>query len=468
MLSHTGEEFFEESPCALAPPLSFYSPASSRSSPPRPHPPTGQDKAPPKDTEKEKDPTKPHEFKWPTQVGGKGVLDWLKDATENPDPALRQFALRLLPDFGPDATKKCSRKLLIRMSRETDPGVKFTVFSTVAALGLDDSELHDGIVLLANIVDNGAAGGLSRLHAVKSLTMFGSKAEGAIPQLTGKACLDPAYETRRSIAEALARVGFNEKTGPNLKALNRLAATLAKDESAAVRMSALQSLVFLGPPWAGPPLGKGLPGPTDWTACKTVVENMKSRLVVRKTLGIVEADKQLEIWCRVVLMRFDQKELASEDHLNEITKNLAATSELGPKLQALQALVLFGERAGTQVDKVVPLLKDEDPLVLTAVLATLASMGVEGKPAIADLENTEKFWVEKLEKRKKEEDYKKAVVNLKPDEVKRVIESLTEDQMRLATVNTIKFIKDSKPGKPGGDMVGAAPPPGPGGADKKP
>ena len=146
---------------------------------------------------------------------------------------------------------------------------------------------------------------------------------------------------------------------------------------------------------------------------------MKSRLVVRKTSGIVESDKQLEIWCRVVLMRFDQKELASEDHLNEITKNLEATSELGPKLQALQALVLFGERAGTQVDKVVPLLKDEDPLVLAAVLATLASMGVEGKPAIADLENTEKFWVEKLEKRKKEEDYKKAVVNLKPDEVKR-------------------------------------------------
>ena len=64
------------------------------------------------------------------------------------------------------------------------------------------------------------------------------------------------------------------------------------------------------------------------------------------------------------------------------------------------------------------------------------------------------------DKRQKQEDYKKAVVNLKPEEVKRVIESLTEEQMRLAAVNTIKFIKDSKPGKPGGDMVGAAPPPG--------
>ena len=379
-----------------------------------------QDKDPPKDKENDKkDPEKPYEFKWPTQIGGKGVLDWLKDATESPDPAVRDFALKTLPSFGPDATKKCSKKLLVRMSREPDPGVKFTVFSTVATLGLDDPELQDGIAHLANIVDEGAAGGVSRFQAVKALAMFGSKAEGAISKLTGQACLDPAYETRRTIAETLARVGFNEKTGPNLKALNCLAATLAKDRSAAVRMAALQSLVYLGPPWAGSPPGKGLPGPTDWPACKTVVENMKSRLVVRKTLGIVETDKQLEIWCRVVLMRFDQKELASEDHLNEITKNLAATSELGPKLQALQALVLFGERAGTQVDKVVPLLKDEDTFVLAAVLATLASMGVEGKPAIAELENTEKFWTEKLEKRKKEEDYKKAVINLKPDEVKR-------------------------------------------------
>jgi HEAT repeat protein len=357
------------------------------------------------------------------------------------------------------------------MRAEPDPGVKFTVFTTVATLGLEDSELQDGIAYLANIVDEGAAGGVSRYHAVKSLAMFGSKAEGAITKLTGRACNDPAYETRRTIAETLARVGFNEKSGPNLKALNCLAATLAKDRSAAVRMAALQSLVYLGPPWAGPPVGKGLPGPTDWTACKTVVENMKSRLVVRKTLGIVEADKQLEIWCRVVLMRFDQKELANEDHLNEITKNLSPTSELGPKLQALQALVLFGERAGTQVDNVVPLLTDEDPIVLGAALATLASMGVEGKPALTRLEETEKLWSEKLEKRKKEEDFKKAVINLKPEEVKRVVDSLTEEQMRLATANTIKYIKDSKPGKPGGDMAEAAPPgPGavPGPADKKP
>ena len=69
----------------------------------------GQDKEPSKDPkDKEKDAAKPHEFKWPTQIGGKGVLDWLKDATDHPDPAIREFALNTLPSFGTDAAKQGS------------------------------------------------------------------------------------------------------------------------------------------------------------------------------------------------------------------------------------------------------------------------------------------------------------------------------------------------------------------------
>ena len=426
-------------------------------------PAAGQDKELPK-KEPDKDSSKKMEPKWPTNIGGKGLKDWLKDATENPDPAVREFALKTLPGFGPDGRKECSKKLLQRMTAERDPGVKFTVFNVAATLGLEDSDLPDAISHLANVVDGAAPGGLSRLHAIQTLAMFGPKAEGAVTKLTGGACNDPAYETRRTIAQCLGRVGFNERTGPNLKALNRLAATLAHDISAAVRMEALQSLVVLGPPWAGPPPGKGVPAPTNWKDAKYIADRMRERLVVRKGGGIVEADKQLEIWCRVVLMRFDEKELVNEDHLNAITKNLEDTSDLGPKLQALQALALFGERAGTQVDKVVPLLTNEDPLVMTGVLTALSAMGVKGEPALDSLVKTEKFWAEKRDKRQKDDDFKKLVANLKPEELKQVINALTEEQMRLAVANTIKYIKDSKPGKPGGDMVGAAPAAG----DKKP
>jgi HEAT repeat protein len=296
--------------------------------------------------------------------------------------------------------------------------------------------------------------------------MFGPKAERAVSKLIGDACNDPAYETRRMIAQCLAHVGYNDKTGPNVKALNRLAATLAKDQSAAVRMEALQALVALGPPWAGNSPGKGVPGPTNWKAATFIADRMRERLVVTKTHGIVEHDKQLEIWCRIVLMRFDEKELAKEDHLNAITTNFDAKSELGAKLQALQALALFGERAAKQVDKVVPLLSDGDQVVVVAALTTLRAMGVKGQPALDQLEKTEKHWAEKLDERKKQEDFKKVIINLKDDQIKLLISSLNEEQMRLAVANTIKFIKDSKPGKPGGDMVGTAPAPAPSGEKK--
>jgi hypothetical protein len=41
---------------------------------------------------------------------------------------------------------------------------------------------------------------------------------------------------------------------------------------------------------------------------------------------------------------------------------------------------------------------------------------------------------------------------------------LQEEQLRKAIATTMKFIMDSKPGKPGGDMVGMAPAP----PEKKP
>jgi hypothetical protein len=291
--------------------------------------------------------------------------------------------------------------------------------------------------------------------------MFGPKAEGAVAKLTGNACKDPAYETRRMIAQCLAHVGYNEKTGPNLKALNRLAATLAKDPCAAVRMEALQALVALGPPWAGPSPGKGVPGPINWKDATFIADRMRDRLVVTKTNGIVEHDKQLEIWCRIVLMRFDQKELEKEDHLNAISKNFDPNSEggLGAKIQALQALALFGERAAKQVDKVVPLLSDGEDVIVVAALTTLRAMGIKGQPALDELEKREKHWAQKLEERKKEKDYQKVVLNLKTEEIKYVISTLKEEQMRMAFAGTIKFIKDSKPGKPGGDMAAAAPAP---------
>lgn len=430
--------------------------------------PAGQIKDPPKDPlkdikDKEKDPKGkdkdkgPH-GKWPTNIGGKGVQDWLKDATEHKDPAVREFALKTLPGFGPDIRKTCSARLIQRMARETDPGVRITVFNTAAVVGLDDSDIPKAVLILARAVDEGS--GLSRLHAVNTLGLLGPKAEGAVTALTGVASNDPAYETRRSIAATLASVGFDPVRGPNLKALNRLGGTLAKDESAAVRMEALQSLVILGPPWAD----KKQPGskvnpPVDWKNCTYVADSMRSRVGHGKVAG-AETDKQLEIWCRVVLMRFDQKEGDNPEHMDAFAKYISE-HDLGPKLQALQALALFGERGAPKIDAVVQVLRaDEDniktveemePVLFSTALNTLAAMGVKAKGAIPALSKVEKRLERMREARKKDPDLQKLLGNLKPEEVKLIYANLQEEQLRLAVANTIAFIEKSKPGLPGGD-----------------
>jgi hypothetical protein len=444
-----------------------------------PTPAAGQGKEPPKadpakdkDKEPPKGPTKLPEHRWPTNIGGKGLHDWLKDATESPDPAVREFALRTLPNFGPDARKDCSKKLLARMTAEKDPGVRITVFNAAATIGLEDEDIKPAVQILGRIVDEGARGGLSRLHAVQTLGLIGPKAYPAVTHLCGVACDDPSYETRRSIAHTLGRVAFDESTGPNVKALSRLAGTFAKDESAAVRMEALQSLVILGPPWQGPVKGKAVPV-IDWKAAEYVADRMRARVGAAKAKEPVETDKQLEIWCRVVLMRFDPKELANPGHMTAIANHIGS-EDLGPKLQALQALALFGEQAGGKIDDVMKALKvdepevktiaDFDPLVLTTALNTLGAMGVAAHGALPRLEAIEKKLALMRDEKVKSDDFKKLTVDLKPEQTKQVIASLNEEQLRTVVANTIEFIKKSKPGLPGGGSTGTAPGP----VEKKP
>jgi hypothetical protein len=407
-----------------------------------------QDSKDPK--EPPKGPTKLPELRWPTELGGKDLAGWLKDVTD-PDPAVREFALRTLPNFGPENVRKPAGKLLLtRMSAEKDPGVRITVFNTAAMIGFETvADEKEAIRILADTASTGYPGGLSRMHAVQTLGLIGPKAEGAVPYLVGPPCLDPAYETRRSVANTLGRIGYSETAGPNTKALGALANTLAKDVSAAVRMEALQSLVVLGPPWAGPvpPGGKVAPK-INWEGGKVVTEAMRARLGLGKSKP-VETDRQIEIWCRVVLMRFDEKEITDEN-LKAVSRHLDPKGEIGVKLQALQALTLFGEMAGSQADAVVRVIDDPDALVVNQALTTLATMGVKAQGAIPELEKLEKKWADLRDKRLKEPDVQKAVLNLKPEEKERAVASLTEEQTRKAIANTIKWLKDSKPGMPGG------------------
>ncbi len=377
-------------------------------------------------------------------IGGKDMFAWIKEVTD-PDPTIRENALRILPSFAPAVQKHAAKLLLARMTAEKDPGVRITVFNTAAIIGFENNnDIEEAVRILAVTANTSAPGGLGRLHAVQTLGMIGSKAKGAVNYLVGPPLDDPAYETRRSIARTLGQIAFSETTGPNFKALGALSGTLARDSSASVRMEALQSLVLLGPPWAEvrKPDDK-TPPRYDQKGSDIIADNMRTRLVMNpRAKSQPEQDKQVEIWCRVVLMRFDPKEI-NASNLEALSKHIVA-NELGPRLQALQAISLFGERAADRLDDILTALEDEELQVIATTLNTLTSMGPAAKASIPALEKLEKRLEKMRDERTKDEQFKKLVSELKPEDYLKVVESLPEEQMRKTVITTIKFIKDPK------------------------
>lgn len=418
--------------------------AGTQAAPPRicppPSIPTGalQPKKEPdkKEPDKKEPDAKLPEIKWPTDINGKDIVAVMKDM-EAPDPTIREFAARTLPLFGPPAQKENASKLLLkRMRTETDPGVRVAVYGAVSQLQFEkEADNVEALRILADVVDApiGPNAALYRLHAIQAISAFGPKGEAAITKLTGVAMSDPSYETRRNIATALGRVGFNEKTGPNMKALTALADRLARDESASVRMEALQSLMILGPPWAEvrKPDDK-LPPKIETKSAEVIIGYMKVRVGDPKTKKVgLEKDKQVEIWARLVLMRFDPREV-NDDNLDAFARYLTG-AEAAVKVQALNAIGILGEMASKKLSDVIRVMEEQNaPLQqIIACGQVLMAMGAGAKPAIPNL--------------RKMIDEKKKEAATKKDDEKKTLEELIKFLEKV-----IKHIDEAKPMSPAG------------------
>ncbi|HEX4612559.1 MAG TPA: hypothetical protein VH092_30475 [Urbifossiella sp.] len=388
---------------------------------PLPQPgPDGKDKDKDKDKEKDKE-GRSVKFEWPREINGRGLTDYIKE-TRDLDPAVRERALRTIPNFGPDIVRKEAgwpAAILARMAtdKERDTGVRAAAYEAVGIVGLDkDGDIKEAVRTLFTAAESGATGGGVRLHAIQTLSKFGSKAEGAINYLIGPPMLDVAYESRRSVAFTLGRISMNVHSGPNHRSVEALF-KLATDHSAPVRMEAYQSLVILGPPLlprdpSAPPLkdAKDAKNPedipkTDEKQAAGYVAIIKKRLAhapppktgeTPSPTGLVERDKQVEIMARFVLVRLDPKEL-NDENLGALGRYVN-DRETGPRLQALNVLGLLGPDGAKQIDDVVRAVASDDPLVVNAALSTLISFGPAGKPALPAVERLRERGTTKQEK----------------------------------------------------------------------
>ena len=406
-----------------------------------------------KEPDKKEEPKIP-EIKWPETVNGKDLPTILKDV-EDPDPVLREFGARSLPQFGPPAAEANISKLLIRrMQVEKDPGVKAAVYSAVGGIQFkNEADNKEAMRLLVIAVDGASPGSSLRLAAVQAIGQFGSKGSESIITLTGVAMNDPSYGTRQNIANALGRVGFHDTAGPNMRALTALADKLARDESAAVRMEALQALMMLGPPWAGPkPKDAKMPPPIDTVNAGKIIQFMRARVGDPKLkIPAPEKDKQVEIWARLVLMRFDPKEI-NDENLDAITRYLTGADD-GVKLQALQALGLVGEGASKKLNDVLRLLDDpKAPYQVTVhAIQVMAAMGAGAKPALPDLG---KF----LETKKKELAAKRIELAKKKDDLTLIGEVAQLEAIIKILEGAMKHIEEAKPLSPAGSSDAKDPP----------
>jgi HEAT repeat protein len=384
---------------AQQPPAAPKSPAppagapAAKTAPPGTPPaaPPAADKTPAGET---KPPTAQPKFEWPKEVLNKSLAAWIADF-KSKDPTVRDAAIKVIPLFGPEG-RKAGMKGLLDLLNDHDPGVRINAMLILGSIGFDNKEdMHTAAARMAGTIRATAPGSMLRLHAARTLANMGPRAYTSdVMSAINGIVNDPSWETRQAVAAALGHVGMalyeedKSKSQPaakgsndappvmklkrpaNTAAMSKLMHTLLKDDSAAVRMEALQSLIVLGPPHVTKSSDYG-------NVIKPYLAILTSRLKDEKDPGA-------KIWLRVVTMMYDDRAIAA--NVKEIAKAIIAPDP-NLRVQALNALAVVGPKAKPVVEEITGALGQmENPPVVIAAASCLVTMGDAGKSAIPELE----------------------------------------------------------------------------------
>ena len=340
-------------------------------------------------------PVKPQ---YPSAVGGKTLAEWLKVLNDSKDAAVREMAVKAIPAFGP-AARDPSIKPLVKACREDgDPGVRVNAILTLGAVGANNKDEAKIIIDALRIaIANASPGGIVRLHAARAIGNYGmypEQANDAIFTLRDIA-KDLSWETRKTVAFALGRIGgptkdkpkpdpnplplgspppiVDPKTGPEISALKVLQGMLG-DSSATVRLEVVESLVLLGPPAVSSDQYSATISPY----MTAIQDRMK-----------IEKEKGVTIWLHVLQMRYDGNSF-NEQTMNKIVE-MGRSAEAESTVQALTALSLLGEKAHVPA---IPFARDmlahTEPYVVATAANYLAGTGIASKVALPQLEAVKK------------------------------------------------------------------------------
>ena len=239
------------------------------------------------------------------EFNGKSLDQWIREI-EDPDPSVREHAIKMICLMGPAA--KRAAPALIRQIRD-DLNDLSPMTNAIIAIGLinpdDPKQQADAIsALIPRLASNQ---GIVRFQAATSLASFGPAARNGIERLCSKINDPQSWEIRRAVCFALGRCGYDEMNYPDIRALEALNKGI-DDASKEVRIEALQGLINLGPP--------------QKPEHRQILKNHFERRVK------VDKDKYAGIWVRVALMRIDEKAI-NDANIKYIAAFLKKTDPLG-------------------------------------------------------------------------------------------------------------------------------------------
>jgi hypothetical protein len=209
--------------------------------------------------------------------------------------------------------------------------------------------------------------------------------------------------------------------------------------------------MLLGPPWAEVRKADDKTPPKIKTKeAGEIVHYMKLRVgdpKAKPPLPALEKDKQVEIWARLVLMRFDPTEV-NDDNIDAFARFLSGNTESAVKIQALNAFVIVGEMASKRLTDVVHVMEEQDPTfqLTVAAIRALIAMGAGAKPALPNIKKLH-------EARKKDFDAKALELAKKKDDPQLTAEKIALEELVKLLEAAIKHIEDAKPKSPSGSKT---------------
>ena len=257
---------------------------------------------------------------------------------ENPDPSVREHAIRCVMLFGPSARRAIPALVRqVRNDNDYSPLANaIIILSQLMPVEKDQEYARMTVNALIQALNHPQA--IVRYQAATALGYCGHWARPAVPKLAGMINDRSSWETRRAVCFALGNTARNEQGIPDILALRALIDAI-DDPSKEVRAAALQSIINLGPPT----------GQADISVMKNLLEK---RLKADK-------DKACVIWVRVAIMRVDEKQI-NDANLAVISK-IMKDPDIDVALQAARALYFIGKDSKVRLDDLVEALKHSEP-----------------------------------------------------------------------------------------------------------